>query len=47
MTTPCDTYAGPIADWYDDWLSGFSNVHTLTDSSLYQEGHVYVFRAHK
>ena len=22
MTPLCDTYTGPIADWYDDWLSG-------------------------
>jgi len=38
--------------WKDEFLkllaaAGFSNVQTLTDSSLYQEGHVYVFRAHK
>jgi SAM-dependent methyltransferase len=38
--------------WKDEFLkllaaAGFSNVQTLTDSSLYHEGHVYVFRAHK
>jgi SAM-dependent methyltransferase len=38
--------------WKDEFLkllasAGFSNVQTLTDSSLYQEGHVYVFRAYK
>jgi SAM-dependent methyltransferase len=38
--------------WKDEFVklltaAGFSNVQTLTDSSLYQEGHVYVFRARK
>jgi len=38
--------------WKDEFLkllaaAGFSNVQNLMDSSLYQEGHVYVFRAHK
>jgi len=38
--------------WKDEFLkllaaAGFSNLQTLTDSSLYQEGHVYVFKAHK
>jgi SAM-dependent methyltransferase len=38
--------------WKDEFLklladAGFSNIQTLTDSSLYQEGHVYVFRARK
>ena len=27
--------------------AGFSSVEALTDSSLYQEGHVYIFRARK
>jgi SAM-dependent methyltransferase len=38
--------------WKDEFVklltaAGFSNVQTLTDSSLYQDGHVYVFRARK
>lgn len=38
--------------WKDEFVkllaaAGFSNIEALTDSSLYQEGHVYVFRARK
>jgi hypothetical protein len=38
--------------WKDEFINlltgaGFSSVEALTDSSLYQEGHVYIFRARK
>lgn len=38
--------------WKDEFVklltsAGFSDIQTLTDSSLYREGHDYFFRAHK